>query len=165
MLFRAATPDDASGIAQLVVAASLHAFEDLVDPRELAMLDVEREAGEWGVRLAEPWDHVVIVAEHDGRVIGVAAWLVPRGPSYGTALDGTLTHLYVHPAAQGAGLGRRLLGHAEEGLRAIGGRTAQLSLHEGNVWTARLLASAGWRQRLDTPDDMLPNHSWTRELS
>src|SRR5690606_11526263 len=115
VLFRAATPDDAPAIAQLVVAASVHAFEDLVGPRELALLDVERETGEWDLRLAEPWDHVVFVATHDGRVIAVAAWLVPRGPSLVPAEDGALTHLYVHPAAQGAGLGRRLLRHAEEG--------------------------------------------------
>lgn len=164
MLFRAATPQDAAGIAQLIVTASLHAFEDLVDPRELALLDVERETGEWNLRLAEPWDHVVFVVEHDGRLLGVAAWLVPRGPSLAAAEDGILTHLYVHPAAQGAGLGRKLLVHAEDGLRAIGCRTARLSLHEGNTWTARLIASEGWTQQPDTPDDMLPHHAWTRTL-
>lgn len=164
MLLRAATPDDAAGIAQLVVAASFHAFEDLVGPRGLAVLDTERETGEWRLRLAEPWDHVVFVATHGDRILGVAAWLVPRGPSFTPAENGILTHLYVHPAAQGAGLGRRLLRHAEEELRVIGGRTAQLSLHQGNTWTAQLLASEGWAQQPDTPVDALPNHAWTRTL-
>lgn len=164
MLLRAATPDDASAIAQLVSAAALIAFEDFMGPAQIAQLDTERETGEWDLRLAEPWDHIVVVATLGERILGVAAWLVPRGPSLAPAQDGILTHLYVHPAAQGAGLGRRLLRHAEEGLRAIGGRTAQLSLHERNTWTAQLLASEGWAQQPNTPHDMLPNHAWTRTL-
>ncbi|MBF6619614.1 MAG: GNAT family N-acetyltransferase, partial [Patulibacter sp.] len=114
--------------------------------------------------LAEPWDNVVFVAEHGGRVIGVAAWLLPRGPNYRPARDARLGHLYVHPSVQGAGLGRRLLTHAEDGLRQVGGETAQAAVHEGNTWTAALLASAGWARRPDTLDEMLPRHRWTRKL-
>ncbi len=165
MRFRDATPDDGPAIAQLVIAASLHAFEDLLSPVELARLsELERETGEWGVRLADPHDHIVFVAEQSGRVIGVAAWLSPRGPRLLPARDAHLTHLYVHPVAQGAGLGRQLLTHAEDGLRAIGGQTAQLALHDENAWTAALLSSAGWVREPDRPDDMGPNHPWRRAL-
>lgn len=165
MEFREATADDAAAIAQLVAAAALIAFEDFMGPAEMAQLDTERETGEWSLRLAEPWDNVVVVAEHAGRVVGVAAWLTPRGPTYRTPRDAHLTHLYVHPIAQGAGVGRALLRHAEDTLRKLGGRTAQLSLHEANTWTAALLRSAGWEQRPDRPDDLRPNHSWTRDLA
>lgn len=164
MLFRAATPEDAAGIAQLVAAAALIAFEDFMGPAQIAQLDTERETGEWDLRLAEPWDHVVFVAEHDGRLLGVVAWLTSRGPGYRVPRDADLTHLYVHPAVQGAGIGRKLLAHAEDGFRAIGGQTARLSLHEANTWTAELLTSAGWAQVPNTPDDMLPHHAWTRAL-
>lgn len=162
MQFRDAQPADAPAIAQLVAAAALIAFEDFMGPAQVAQLDVERETGEWNLRLAEPWDHIVLVAEHEGRVLGVAAWLTPRGPSYRTPRDADLTHLYVHPAAQSAGVGRALLGHAEDAFRQLGGRTAHLSLHEENTWTAALLTSAGWTQEPDTPADMLPQHVWRR---
>jgi GNAT superfamily N-acetyltransferase len=164
VLVRDATPADAPAIAQLVAAAALIAFEDFMGPAEIAQLDTERETGEWDLRLAEPGDHVVFVAENAGRVIGVAAWLTARGPGYRTPGDAHLTHLYVHPAVQGAGVGRALLEHAEDGFRQLGGRTARLSLHDANTWTAALLASAGWRREPDTPGDMLPHHTWTRTL-
>lgn len=163
MELRTARPDDAAAIAGVVIAASLHAFEDLLDPRELMQLaDAERETGEWGARLADPHDHLVLVVEHGGRLIGVAAWLVARGPQLRPVRDGTLTHLYVHPAVQGAGVGGRLLGAAEERLRAVGAETAQLSLHEDNRWTAALLAHRGWEEDLDRPDDAGPYTRWTR---
>lgn len=163
MLLRDARPHDAAAIAGVIVAAALHAFEDLLDPRELMQLaDLERETGEWDVRLADPNDHLVLVVEHGGRVIGVAAWLVPRGPRLLPVQDGILTHLYVHPAVQGAGVGSRLLAEAEDRLRAIGGETAQLSLHEDNPWTAALLARHGWAEDLDRPADAGPNVRWTR---
>lgn len=163
MEIRDARPQEAAAIAGVVVAASLHAFEDLVDPRELMQIaDLERETGEWGVRLADPNDHLVLVVEHGGRVIGVAAWLVPRGPQRRPVQDGILTHLYVHPAVQGAGVGGRLLAAAEERVRAVGAQTAQLSLHEGNLWTAALLARRGWEEDLERPDDAGPLTRWTR---
>jgi GNAT superfamily N-acetyltransferase len=162
--FRDATPQDAAAIAQLVAAAALIAFEDFAGPAEMAQLDTEREAGEWNLRLAEPWDNIVFVAEHDGRVTGVAAWLAPRGPAYRTPRDAHLTHLYVHPAVQSAGVGRALLRHAEDALRQLGGRTARLSLHDANTWTAALLESSGWVREPDPPADMGPHHLWTRTL-
>ncbi len=165
MEIRDARPDDAAAIAGVVVAASLHAFEDLVDARELMRIaDTERQTDEWGDRLADPTDHLTLVVEHGGRVIGVAAWLVPQGSELRPVRDGSLTHLYVHPAAQGAGVGGRLLAAAEDRLRAVGAETARLTLHEGNRWTAALLAQRGWEQDRDRPADAGPNIRWTRTL-
>jgi GNAT superfamily N-acetyltransferase len=50
-----------------------------------------------------PRDHELWVAETDGRIVGIAA--------VGTS---TLGHLYVHPDAQGRGIGSELLAKVKE---------------------------------------------------
>lgn len=166
--FRAASPDDVDAITANVVAVAHHAYADL-EPRRVALLDPDDERGEWKTRLGpESDDDVIVVATLGGSVVGVAAWVVPRGPRRLPVANGTLTHLLVHPAAQNAGVGSGLLIAAETALRELRGpnerQTAQLALHRENWWAARFLAARGWTRDEETPADVLPSEYWRRVL-
>lgn len=93
--------------------------------------------------------HVALVAEVEGAVAGYASYATFRGERSGYARS--VEHsVYVSPAAQGMGLGRRLLQALIEHARArgkhmmVGGmdadNTASIALHasEGFVETARM---------------------------
>lgn len=68
-------------------------------------------------------DHlgVVLAEDAEGRVLGLAAW-EPADPRDAPAgRRALLLHgLYVHPRAQGRGVGTRLLQAAEEAVRTLG---------------------------------------------
>jgi len=87
----------------------------------------------------------LLVAELDDRLVGtiVAGW------------DGWRAHLYrlaVHPQVRGRGLGRRLLGHAERRLVALGAGRLDAMVLEGNEQGAALWRAAGYA----------PQGEWTR---
>lgn len=167
---RRAVPADADAIAAVVFAALHHAWADL-EPRRVALMELEDVAGEWRNRL-KPVDllmgeDLVVVAELGGRVVGVASWLLARSRRDGPAGWGELTHLAVHPAAQNSGVGSVLLTAAEDALAAERGDrptvTGRLQMHEDAWWAAGFLERRGWtRDPEDPPADVLPYRSWTR---
>lgn len=68
-------------------------------------------------------DHLSLVAAEDaaGRIVGVAAWEPASAGDAPTGRKGLLLHgLYVDPARQRQGIGRRLLGAAEQAARQGG---------------------------------------------
>lgn len=154
MELRDARPEDAEEVAAVVVAARLGAFEDLVGGRALAELDPEDELRAWEGRLARGDGAEVVVAVQGDRVVGVVAWAADGA---GVALE----DLWVHPAAQGAGVGALLLERTQERLP---GRRARTVLHAGNWWTARLLESRGWAREPDAPGVAAPDEGWARSL-
>lgn len=174
MLIRAATPDDADGIALVRIAAWRHAYEDVVDPRLLASLDAEDERDRWARRLAVPVDdasrlHVAVV-EHDGRVL---AFTAVRARSRETDVDdgtGELAAIYVHPVAQGAGLGPRILDAAVTTLGELGAHRATSRVLAANEHARAFLAGRGWTRDPGAPDASPdgeaagPTERWTREL-
>jgi GNAT superfamily N-acetyltransferase len=94
-MLRRAGAEDAEAVADVFVAS----FAGLTF---LPALHTEAERREWIASTMLP-GHEVWVAESHGRIVGFAA--------LGEALLG---HLYVHPSAQGRGLGGRLLAKAKE---------------------------------------------------
>lgn len=61
----------------------------------------------------------VLVAEHDGRLVGYAA-LCPRAQMHFGLRGMDLHHLYVDPAFRGAGLGRKLIEASVEVATSLG---------------------------------------------
>jgi GNAT superfamily N-acetyltransferase len=169
---RAATPEDADTIAGIVFAALQHSYAEL-EPRRVALLELDDLRAEWAGRLRpdrdrSAGDDVGVVATEGDRLIGVAWWLIPRGPFDVEVADGVLTHLVVHPIAQNSGVGSALLPYAEDALRAVrGGREAQTArtrLHEGNWWAASFLEHRGWTREPDAEPGPGSTVSWSREL-
>lgn len=170
MRIRRATPADADAIAAVVFAVAHHAWADL-EPRRVALMELEDVAGEWRTRL-EPDDlltgeDLVVVAELGDRLVGAASWTLVRSGRDEPVGRGELTHLVVHPAAQNSGVGGALLTAAEEALATERGAgttlTGRLLMHEDAWWAAGFLERRGWtRDPGDPPADVLPNRSWTR---
>jgi GNAT superfamily N-acetyltransferase len=90
-VLRRATPEDVEGVTEVFIAARAQMEEFL------PVLHTEEEH-RWFVRELLLPSHEVWIAEEDGRIVGLAA------------LKGDLLgHMYVHPSAQGRGVGAALL--------------------------------------------------------
>lgn len=137
-MIRAATLEDARGIALVQVRAWLIAFEDVVPPERMAELDVDELAGRWPA-LMQVMD--VQLAEVAGRIAGFVATGAQRDPAL--AGEGELFAIYVDPAAQGAGLGSTLLSSGEATLRARF-PVARLWTFEANGLARRFYEARGW---------------------
>ncbi len=87
----------------------------------------------------------VIVVELEDRIVGtvIAGW------------DGWRAHLYrlaVAPQSRGRGIGRRLLGHAEQRLRDLGATRLDAMVLDGNETGAAVWRAAGY----------VPQGEWSR---
>jgi len=98
-----------------------------------------------GSQLEDP-DALVLVAEHEGRVVGYTFAAMEgydykslRGPA------GLLHDVLVDPGHRGRGVGRRLLDETVSMLRARGARQIVLSTAERNEAAQRLFARLGFR--------------------
>lgn len=174
MLFRAATPDDAAGIANVRTAAWRHGYEDVVDPRLLASLDGDDERERWMQRLAVPADdptrlHVDVV-EHDDRLLAFSAGLARSRETDVDNDTGELAAVYVHPVAQGAGLGSRMLDVALTTLGGLGASRATLRVLAANAHARAFFGARGWaydpHAPAEAPDAGVagPTERWTRDL-
>ncbi|WP_051472011.1 GNAT family N-acetyltransferase [Patulibacter minatonensis] len=154
MEVRAATAEDAADIAVTRIAAWHHAYEELVDPRLLMDLDVEEETATWRRRLdgpSGPDGLRTLVAVQGHRAIGFAAVLPRRREHDLPASTAELTALYVHPTAQGAGVGSLLLPAAEDLMRGTGASGAVLRVLAGNWWARDFYAARGWSHEQGAP--------------
>ena len=140
---RRGAPDDADQIAGISVRAWIHAYESFLDPRVLAERTMASQAERWREWLADEVTQTH-VAEVGGRIAGYATVGASRD---GDADDtvGQLSALYVDPAAQGAGLGTRLLADAVARLRASGFNVATLWVFEENGLGRAFYERHGWR--------------------
>jgi putative acetyltransferase len=127
-VIRRATPGDIPAIVAILIRAFRRDYADILDPQFLAGLDRDELAAEWREAF-ERGDRIVLVAEVEARVVGYAS----------IRADGDLRTLYVDPAAQGAGIGTRLLAEAER----AGART--LDVFEANGHARGFYEARGWR--------------------
>jgi ribosomal protein S18 acetylase RimI-like enzyme len=105
----------------------------------------EHYAAFLGSQLEDP-DALVVVAEHEGRVIGYTFSAIEgydykslRGPA------GLVHDLLVDPSHRRRGIGQRLLEETLTMLRARGARQIVLSTAERNTAAQRLFARLGFR--------------------
>jgi ribosomal protein S18 acetylase RimI-like enzyme len=108
----------------------------------------EHYAGFLASQLDDP-DVLVIVAEHEGRVIGYTFAAMEgydykslRGPA------GLLHDLLVDPDHRGRGVGRRLLDETLSTLQARGARQIVLSTADRNESAQRLFTRVGFRRTM-----------------
>ena len=122
MILRPATPDDAPAMSRILwdcVEISLPF---------LPQLHTRDEHVAWFRGSLMP-EHQVWVAEVDGEVAGYIGWR-----------DGWIRHLFVHPDAQGRGIGPALLARALEARRPM-----QLWTFQQNARARRFYEARGFR--------------------
>lgn len=88
----------------------------------------------------------LLVAEYDGRYAGFLFWYEGRRPGYDKTVDrfARISDLYLHPSAQGKGIGRAFLREALRRIRETGIDTVVLETDEGNARARRLYESEGF---------------------
>jgi ribosomal protein S18 acetylase RimI-like enzyme len=134
-VLRAATEPDLAAVRDLLVA-TWHATYDGIYGRERVREITDR----WHslaalARGAAGPRRVFLVAERDGRIVGTSL-------AYPDGCEAVLSRLYVHPEAQGTGLGRRIL---DESLRRlIGASACRLEVEPRNVRAIRFYERAGF---------------------
>jgi ribosomal protein S18 acetylase RimI-like enzyme len=141
-VIRAARPADARPIAAVHVATWRHAYAGLLPDEVLAGLDVDERAQRWNRNLAASVEgRFVLVFEQDGRVGG----FVSGGPSRDQFPGGEVYAIYVDPARQGRGAGRRLLTAAVRHLAEAQFTDASLWVLADNRAARGFYESQGWR--------------------
>jgi ribosomal protein S18 acetylase RimI-like enzyme len=128
-VIRPATVQDAAAIASIQARGWRWAYGDFIAPEDMPdaaeRAPVFRELAATGA---------VRVFDQDDTVVGFAS-----------VAEDELTSLYVDPAAQGAGVGSRLLADAEERIRAAGHPRAWLYVYADNGQGRAFYERHGWR--------------------
>ena len=139
-MIRPARPEDAAGIARVNGDTWRAAYRGIFPDEVLERRGREPDAAERRRRWIATPGTAVFVAEEEGEVLGFSMAGAPREPLAG--YDAELFAIYVLPAHQGRGLGRRLLFAAAAAMAAAGRRSWFL-------WTLRdNPAARGFYERL-----------------
>jgi GNAT superfamily N-acetyltransferase len=121
---RAPTPGDADAIGEVLVEAGVGAWGDFVG--EDRIRDANRD-------VTHPAD--LVATDAAGTVVGFVSWETSTGE---------VSRLYVHPGAQGHGVGAALLARATDALRAAGRTQAWLNTEERGP-ACGFYERLGWR--------------------
>jgi GNAT superfamily N-acetyltransferase len=151
-VIRRVAPTDIEALVGLQTRSWLHAYGDFVDHD--AMPTPPQRTARWREVLGGEAD--AFAWEHDGRIAGFVVCGPDRGRAAGT---GEVYAIAVEPAAQGAGLGSRLLAHAVEELARGGFERALVWSLEANGLARAFYESRGWTQ-----DDGRREHPWGPEV-
>ncbi|MCA8152840.1 GNAT family N-acetyltransferase [Burkholderia contaminans] len=129
---RSAHLDDAQAIADFHVKVWRHTYRDLAPAQAYAVLDERYRGRKWQEKLSSNDAHqLVLVAEIDGRIVGIGAAGTPSEPIFGGR--GEIKFLYVDPGyKRRRGIGRQLLARLAMHLSRSGYRGAALSVVTGN---------------------------------
>lgn len=117
-----ATPADAAGIARVQVETWRAAYPGLVPDAVLAGLNAAANTSRWAELVTDAVTRTWVTVT-DGEVDGFLAAGPARDDDLDPAAYGEVYAVYVHPSAQGRGLGRALLA-AADGWFSEEGRTA-----------------------------------------
>jgi GNAT superfamily N-acetyltransferase len=116
------------------------AYEHVFGADRLAGIDVGAREEGWRQSLAQREDEIVLVAAHEGSVVGFAS----SGESRDTAGEGELYAIYALPGAWGSGAGPALMSATLAALRARGFVAAHLWVLEDNPRARRFYEREGW---------------------
>jgi ribosomal protein S18 acetylase RimI-like enzyme len=139
---RPADADDVEAIAALFLACWRTSYRDVLPPDVVEMYGPASARELWRRSLeAGSGERRVVVAERiDGSILGVVA--MGRDPNH-PAL-GHVFSLYVHPDAQGLGIGTRLMSAAVERFSADALSEACLWVFEANTGGRAFYERLGW---------------------
>jgi ribosomal protein S18 acetylase RimI-like enzyme len=126
---RAARLEDAPEIARLHVAVWRAAYRDLAPPEAMQALDLSKRQARW-VEMLSTAERTVLVAECDGRIVGIGTAGAATAPELGG--HGEILYLYVDPTHARAGIGRALMCRLAAALREQGYDSVALGVVEGN---------------------------------
>ena len=133
--------EDCREVARIHVDSWRVAYAGIVEPGYLAALSIDRREAMWrdAVRTGSPR---LLLARTDESINGWVAF----GPCRDADAQGAgeIWALYVDPPYWSAGVGRRLLQSAVEGLAAGGFRTASLWVISDNRRALRFYTAAGF---------------------
>jgi dipeptidase E len=135
---RPAVERDAAEIAAVYLAAGTEAWSWFLGPG--VMSEVPDPEGDWRARVGGVSPPEVFVA---GEGDGVCGFVWARPGEVGEA-EHEVVALYTHPRVWGRGIGRRLLDHGLDVLRASGARDAVLWTEERNHRARRIYERDGW---------------------
>jgi ribosomal protein S18 acetylase RimI-like enzyme len=127
-VIRPATEADAPVIADIQARTWRWAYGDFITPDDMPV--TEERVPAWREHIAGGG---VRVFDQDGTVVG-----------YSAVADDELKSLYVDPAAQGAGVGSRLLADAHERIRSAGHARAWLYVYAENAHGCAFYERHGW---------------------
>ncbi|MFI5908261.1 GNAT family N-acetyltransferase [Dactylosporangium sp. NPDC051541] len=134
MRVRPATPEDAAAIATVHVRTWQATYQKQIPRGYLQQLDIATRRDEWQERLRSgPPDTVQVLEDEAAGVVGFV-----------TAAAGEVQAIYILPAHQGTGGGRRLMAAALDRLRAAGDTEATLWVLATNDRARRFYEAAGW---------------------
>lgn len=140
---RAARPEDLVAVADVFLACWRESYAGFLPEHVIGLYDEVGARTVWRPTLVEPpADASVLVAEGaDGSVVGVVR--IGRDP--GEPGAGHVYSLYVHPEAQGRGVGACLLAAADDRFRSDGPHEVTLWVFAANVAARSFYARQGWR--------------------
>lgn len=140
---RRAAPADARQIAEVIVAAWRAAYRGIFPDSTLHGLSVDDSEKRWSARIAKPLG-TILVAEHGGRVIGVAACGRTEDEDADGGKVGEIYVMYVHPDEWRKGHGAALTSEALRGLREQGFDEVSLWVLRGNEQAIRFYEAQGF---------------------
>ena len=139
---RAAVLADAPTIAALHVAVWRETYRDLAPPEAMRLLDLSKRQGAW-VELLTKMERTALVAEQDGRMVGIGTAGAPAAPEMNG--HGEILYLYVDPTHVRAGIGRALMQQLARALQAQDYRSVALGVVEGNTGAIDFYMKLGGR--------------------
>jgi ribosomal protein S18 acetylase RimI-like enzyme len=105
---RRATPDDAAGIAAVRVDGWRSTYRGIMPDAYLDGMKLEDSIAHWSKILAAGSDRIcVFVAESEGEIVGFASGMLLSEAKL--EMDAELSAIYLKPAFQRSGLGRRMV--------------------------------------------------------
>jgi ribosomal protein S18 acetylase RimI-like enzyme len=140
---RSASADDLEGVAALFLSCWRQSYRGVLPDRVVELYDPVGARDLWQRSFAAQADgREVIVAERpDHAIVGV----VTMGGDPDHPRTGHIYSLYVHPEAQGQGIGARLVSAAIDRLESLGFSEASLWVFAVNVRGRAFYERLGWR--------------------
>lgn len=143
-MIRAATVDDAHGIATVHVHGWQASYRGLLSDDHLDTLSIERRAESWARWLADPEQIVGVGADSAGRVVGFIDAARSRDADASSS-TGEVMALYVLPDLVRRGVGTALLRWATGESAARGWTEITLWTLAANVSARAFYERCGWR--------------------